>query len=932
MSFAELNLPEPFLKAFGWVLIDSLWQGLIVALLLYVVLIFGKKLNASTRYRLSLLALMITFLWAGYNFNQRYEQYMLQEKQADLVFLNSTAGMNNEMLELLSASQEKEKKSIFDFQSMHQSIEGFMPVLFYCWILGTIILTLRFAGGFVYLRRLRTRYLQPLDEHWQDKLTVLQERLKLTKVVAIYESAMINTPVTLGHLKPIILVPVGMLTGMPADQVETLIIHELIHIKRADYFTNLLQSLIEIVMFYNPTIWWISHCIHIEREHCCDDATVRHCGDPLKYAQALTIIQEKKLSSKPLLTMAATNKGGTLTTRILRILNIQENVKKSLHKRFAIGTILLLSLIWFSFGQATERDKYLINPIENPMNENKPENQTKQDFMVKADQVIIHSKNTTIITPSLELKDWMTSNIKVLVDGESFGSLKALKESERMDQFRGAKTTHIILHWGKDHEARVNMVEILSDEYYLEHHNEYAILRNKSGSAINTVTTNTASITLEDSVDPELSIGSKSETEYDVSAEKITFKGEVSVSKKNVREKTNLSSDSLGRKMIEVIDGKLNELIDSLKKKKKVQSIYIKKEDESIYIKEQGEENAVDQNVKSTNKAVARFYPIKKADSTNQPLFILDGEEIGCEGCKQVSEIDPHEIASISVFKDQKALELYGQKGRHGVVVITSKSSEKKNEKVIKVDSVRKKPKKVYEELVIQSDTIKIKANSPNLAKYSISYEARDSISLKQSNGTNSFEFSPNGKVVIRGTQAEAQPLYFINDIEIDAKNLKKFPVDDNIASINVLKGSVAVEKYGDRAKDGVVLIQTKTLNKKDSTPTQSLELPKTEEWEKAVKELNKINEFTLTGLEIYPNPSTHITNINFQLENPTKVSIEIYDQLGKKVHTVLNSKRLKAGHHQFEWNTTDHPTGVYFVQVSKGKTSTRARVMVQRD
>jgi len=128
---------------------------------------------------------------------------------------------------------------------------------------------------------------------------------------------MVNTPVVIGHLKPVILIPAGLLTNLPADQMEAVLLHELAHVRRHDYLINLMQRWVEALFFYHPGVWWISHVVRIERENCCDDLAVHASGNPLCYAEALAALEESRL---PQFHPALAASTGPLLARIQRIL------------------------------------------------------------------------------------------------------------------------------------------------------------------------------------------------------------------------------------------------------------------------------------------------------------------------------------------------------------------------------------------------------------------------------------------------------------------------------------------------------------------------------------------------------------------------------------------------------------------------------------
>ena len=153
---------------------------------------------------------------------------------------------------------------------------------------------------------------------------------------------MANIPAVVGHFRPVILVPVGFLAGMPVEQVESLLIHELAHIRRYDYVLNIVQSFFETVLFYHPAMWWISKTVRIEREHCCDDLVVASVGDAYTYAAALSTLEEQR-SRIGELAMSAT--GGTLMNRIRRLLNAPVDRKQTAAGAPALVIVALLLVV-----------------------------------------------------------------------------------------------------------------------------------------------------------------------------------------------------------------------------------------------------------------------------------------------------------------------------------------------------------------------------------------------------------------------------------------------------------------------------------------------------------------------------------------------------------------------------------------------------------
>src|ERR1017187_9214042 len=114
---------------------------------------------------------------------------------------------------------------------------------------------------------------------WQGRGERLAARMRVSRPVTLLESCLAEVPVVMGYLRPVILMPVGLMTGLPAEQIEAILLHELAHIRRHDYLVNLLQIVVEGLVFYHPAVWWISSVMRAERENCCDDLVVATQGD-----------------------------------------------------------------------------------------------------------------------------------------------------------------------------------------------------------------------------------------------------------------------------------------------------------------------------------------------------------------------------------------------------------------------------------------------------------------------------------------------------------------------------------------------------------------------------------------------------------------------------------------------------------------------------
>jgi type II secretory pathway component GspD/PulD (secretin)/beta-lactamase regulating signal transducer with metallopeptidase domain len=196
-------------------------------------------------------------------------------------------------------------------------LEPALPYVVLGWLAGVFGLSAWHLGGWTQLQRLKRRMVREIGNPLQHRLKELSGRLGVHRAVGLLESALVEVPTVVGWLRPVILLPASALTGLRPEQLEAILAHELAHVRRYDYLVNIVQTVVEILGFYHPAVWWVSHRIRVERENCCDDLAVRVCGSSLQYAKALACMEEIRHSAGDL-ALAVT--GGSLVTRIARLL------------------------------------------------------------------------------------------------------------------------------------------------------------------------------------------------------------------------------------------------------------------------------------------------------------------------------------------------------------------------------------------------------------------------------------------------------------------------------------------------------------------------------------------------------------------------------------------------------------------------------------
>jgi hypothetical protein len=187
-------------------------------------------------------------------------------------------------------------------------------------MVGALAFALRLAGGWALLQQMRWRKAELAADILQGRLLALCRKAGMRRAVTLLTTEGLVGPSVVGFLRPAIMVPAGWFLNLPPEQVEALLAHELAHVLRHDYLVNLLQSILEVIFFYHPGVWWLSRRIRMERELACDDFASRLLGDPIPLAEALAHLERRGLSARNSLEPALAAHGGSLMQRIQQLL------------------------------------------------------------------------------------------------------------------------------------------------------------------------------------------------------------------------------------------------------------------------------------------------------------------------------------------------------------------------------------------------------------------------------------------------------------------------------------------------------------------------------------------------------------------------------------------------------------------------------------
>ena len=286
-------------NAIGWALFHFLWQGLVIALGTAILLQISRNARAQTRYLVTCLGLVLCFLAPIWELRQSLQ--MAKEPSTSQVV---SRGFNDAIIELNWTEQT---------QLWFQAHLDFIVI---AWAMVVALLGLRLLFGIFWLRSYSTGNRGVLNAYWQQKTNQLAAQFQIAKPVLVRIVDDLESPITLGWIRPMILIPTSLITGMTPSYLEALIAHELAHISRFDYVVNFIQNLIEMVLFFHPAVWWISKKIRIERENIADDLAASMLGEPRRLALAL---QELELIQFTTPQLAQAAHGGNLMLRIKRL-------------------------------------------------------------------------------------------------------------------------------------------------------------------------------------------------------------------------------------------------------------------------------------------------------------------------------------------------------------------------------------------------------------------------------------------------------------------------------------------------------------------------------------------------------------------------------------------------------------------------------------
>ncbi|WP_295793782.1 M56 family metallopeptidase [Mucilaginibacter sp.] len=346
--------PSHISQAICHTLVHSLWQGILLAILTGTIVLFTRKTTAAIRYGLltgTLLLFTIAFIYTlAFELLNPVESNLNINNAPVIIKTNALTGVWSYLGFGMKYAHEK------------------AGIIVAIWLLVVMLQGARLLFGLYITKRLKQVKINPLPAFWNQKLKELGSSLKIKQAVTSLESGITKIPLVIGYLKPVILIPVGLVNSMEQPEVEAILLHELAHIGRNDYLVNLLQSIMETLLFFNPAVLWLSHLIKTERENCCDDVVLAQTGNKINYIRALVHFQEYNFNP-PRHTFALGGKGTAIIARMERMI---DNRNRGLNyiEIICLAILLVFGVLFITAGPVNNisslvNTKQIVSP-QNP--------------------------------------------------------------------------------------------------------------------------------------------------------------------------------------------------------------------------------------------------------------------------------------------------------------------------------------------------------------------------------------------------------------------------------------------------------------------------------------------------------------------------------------------------------------------------------------
>lgn len=320
---------------------ESLGQGLIIYLLAKLIIFLLPWMDSAFRFRLLYISLCVIFLL----FTGRMVQVALT---------------GQEVVEYPAPVIGVSEINHGDF-SIKAIVHKYASGIGLLYLAGILVQTVMLIASLFRIRWYKNQKSLHINHLWQIRMQSLQEALNIKRKITLYFGERITGPFTTGWIKPVIFFPLASLNSLSIEQVEAILIHELAHIKRNDYLWNLLQRIMDMILFFNPVTWALSAEIRREREFCCDDMVLGRNSSSVSYAKALFLLEQER-TNHSLIMQAGGTQRDSLLNRIKRLTDMETSKSTGIPKIIAL-TGIMVAVLFVGWTKPAETVKELCESI-----------------------------------------------------------------------------------------------------------------------------------------------------------------------------------------------------------------------------------------------------------------------------------------------------------------------------------------------------------------------------------------------------------------------------------------------------------------------------------------------------------------------------------------------------------------------------------------
>ncbi len=430
----------------GWSLLHFLWQGTLIAIAVWIIFAIVPSRKSSLRYALGCLGLLAmaicptatilqmsnsqtgsTRVASGSNqppttdhsvastnpnvdgkVSIKFDPIVQEPTQSVPASNDSvTTGISGPSAVSLDSDRPAASGVINTIlESSTRIATSAIPTLTLLWAAGVCLLSLKLIVSWFRVSRVQRSGTLIEDPHLLALFGRLKTQLKMKVSIPLRQSIAVHSPTVIGWLRPVVLMPASAISGLSQPQLSAILVHELAHIRRADYLVNLLQAVIETLLFYHPAVWWLSSRIRHERENCCDDLAVTICGDKRVYVTALLKLEQSRPQSGAL---ALASNGGDLVKRIARMLG---NDRKPTRRSSWIAALTAFAIVGSVFAGSAWNPAAVANSIQQ---ENSLDQPTQDDKEVRTIRVLVTAPNgNPLADAALTLGVWYQETANTL--------------------------------------------------------------------------------------------------------------------------------------------------------------------------------------------------------------------------------------------------------------------------------------------------------------------------------------------------------------------------------------------------------------------------------------------------------------------------------------------------------------------------------------